>query len=303
MATGTTPIYALPYPRSTDPVQVASDMEQLASRIDTILRESIEDYTASLITGGVQIGMTAEYNDITGKVDFTIQDTGTTLFNNIRLAGDIEINGGDMTSSASTMNIFDNNVLTLNLGRAATGVTIGSTAGNTIIRNDLLVNGGDIGTTSSSASLFNASASTINIGMGANNISIGSTSGNTTVWNANTILAGNLFVHGGGLTSSATTFDFLNNVIVANMAVSASVINAGSPGGAINFRPSILTFNSLTAGSPSSNASIKVERGTSPDVEIRWNETTDAWEYTVNGTSYEQIGTGGTERSFFLGGM
>lgn len=303
MATGTTPLYALPYPRSTDPVQVASDMEQLARRIDTILRESIEDYTAGLITGGVQIGMTAEYNDSTGKVDFTIQDTGTTLFNNIRLTGDIEINGGDVTSSASTMNLFNNNVLTLNIGGSSTTINIGANTGNTIVRNDLFVNGGDINTTASAASLFNASASTINIGMGANNISIGSTSGTTTIWNADTILAGDLLVHGGGLTSSATTFDFLNNVVIANMAVSASVINAGSPGGAINFRPSILTFNSLTAGAPSSNASIKVERGTSPDVEIRWNETTDAWEYTIDGNSYEQIGSGGPATGFFLGGM
>jgi hypothetical protein len=303
MATGTTPIYALPYPRSTDPVQVASDMEQLARRIDNILRESIEDYTAGLITGGVQIGMTAEYNDATGKIDFTIQDTGTTLFNNIRLTGDIEINGGDMTSSASTMNIFDNNVLTLNLGRAATGVTIGANTGNTIIRNDLLVNGGDIGTTSSTASLFNANATSINIGMAANNISLGSTSGTTTIWNSDVILAGDLLVHGGGITSSASTFDFLNNVGIANIAVSANTINMGDSNGTINLRPSILTFNSLTAGPPSSNASIKVERGTSPDVEIRWNETSDAWEYTIDGTSYEQIGTGGPAANFFLGGM
>ena len=303
MATGTTPIYALPYPRSTDPVQVASDMEQLARRIDTILRESIEDYTAGLITGGVQIGMTAEYNDATGKVDFTIQDTGTTIFNNIRLIGDIEINGGDMTSSASSMNIFDNNILTLNLGRAATAITIGSTTGNTTIRNDLLVNGGDIGTTSSSASLFNASATSINIGMAANNISVGSTSGSTTIWNANTILAGDLLVHGGGITSSATTFDFLNNVLSANLAVSASSITMGASAGTINFKPSNLVFNSSETGTPSSNASIKVERGTSPDVEIRWNETTDAWEYTIDGSSYEQIGSGGPATGFFLGGM
>jgi hypothetical protein len=87
------------------------------------------------------------------------------------------------------------------------------------------------------------------------------------------------------------------------MAVSASAINMGAPEGSINVRPSILVFNSTTAGAPSSNASIKVERGTSPDVEIRWNETTDAWEYTIDGSSYEQIGSGGPATGFFLGGM
>jgi hypothetical protein len=303
MATGTTPKYALPYPKSTDPVNVSSDVEQLARRIDNILQESIEDYTAGLITGGVQVGMTAVYNDLTGKVDFTIEDTGTTLFNNITLAGDIAINGGDMTSSASTMNIFNNNVLTMNLGQSASAISMGSASGTTTIRNDLAVNGGDISTTSSNASLFNTNALVINLGMAGTDINIGSKTGNTTIWNSETILAGDLLVHGGGLTSSASTFDFLNNVTTANIAVSATIMNMGEAGGTINFRPSNLVFNSLTTGSPSSDASIKVKRGTSPDVEIRWNETTDAWEYTINGTSYEQIGSGGPATTFFLGGM
>ena len=51
MASGSTTNYALPYPLDTDPVNVAGDVEDLAVTIDSILRESIDDASAALITG------------------------------------------------------------------------------------------------------------------------------------------------------------------------------------------------------------------------------------------------------------
>ncbi len=50
------------------------------------------------------------------------------------------------------------------------------------------------------------------------------------------------------------------------------------------------TLNNDEAGTPSSNCSLVVERGTSPNVDIRWNETTNVWEFTNDGTIYEEIG-------------
>jgi len=52
-------------------------------------------------------------------------------------------------------------------------------------------------------------------------------------------------------------------------------------------------LNRLVAGAPSLNASFKAERGTSPDVDIRWNESTDKWEFTNDGTVYTEIGDAG----------
>jgi hypothetical protein len=40
-------------------------------------------------------------------------------------------------------------------------------------------------------------------------------------------------------------------------------------------------------GSPTENAGIEVERGVSTNVLIRWNETSDAWEFTNDGTAYK----------------
>ena len=43
-------------------------------------------------------------------------------------------------------------------------------------------------------------------------------------------------------------------------------------------------------GAPTSDAYLKVERGTSPDVGIRWNETTEKWEYTEDGSTWNNMG-------------
>tara|TARA_R110000772_G_scaffold267971_3_gene393610 strand:- start:41062 stop:42933 length:1872 start_codon:yes stop_codon:yes gene_type:complete len=49
-------------------------------------------------------------------------------------------------------------------------------------------------------------------------------------------------------------------------------------------------LNNLVAGAPTLNASFKAERGTSADVDIRWNETTNIWEFTNDGTLYNPLG-------------
>ncbi len=55
----------------------------------------------------------------------------------------------------------------------------------------------------------------------------------------------------------------------------------------------IITLNNDETGTPSQNAGIAVERGTSSNVDIRWNEGTDKWEFTNDGSIYSEIGSGG----------
>ena len=53
----------------------------------------------------------------------------------------------------------------------------------------------------------------------------------------------------------------------------------------------IITLNSNETGTPSQNAGIEVERGSSTNVVLRWNETNDNWELTNNGSTYYDIAT------------
>jgi hypothetical protein len=50
----------------------------------------------------------------------------------------------------------------------------------------------------------------------------------------------------------------------------------------VNIGDAILTLNYNEAGTPSQNAGIEIERGTSANVQFLWNETTDAWEIDSN---------------------
>lgn len=58
----------------------------------------------------------------------------------------------------------------------------------------------------------------------------------------------------------------------------------------LNISDNIIRLNSDFSGpSPTENAGIEVERGGLPNTMIRWNESTDKWEATLNGTNFYEI--------------
>ena len=84
---------------------------------------------------------------------------------------------------------------------------------------------------------------------------------------------------------------FSHNVIVSgNLTVSGTqtIINTNT----LNVGDNIITLNSDETGTPSQNAGIEVERGSGTNVQLRWNETSDKWQFTNDGSSYEDIGAG-----------
>jgi hypothetical protein len=88
-------------------------------------------------------------------------------------------------------------------------------------------------------------------------------------------------------TSSSVSF---NTITVENLVVTGSQTSTSQAN--LNVADSIITLNSNVTGAPTLNAGIKIERGTSPDVDIRWNETLDRWEATADGSTYSQIAAG-----------
>jgi hypothetical protein len=55
----------------------------------------------------------------------------------------------------------------------------------------------------------------------------------------------------------------------------------------------IITLNSNATGSATENAGIEINRGSDPTVAIRYNETTDVWELSNDGSTYAVIGNSG----------
>lgn len=86
-----------------------------------------------------------------------------------------------------------------------------------------------------------------------------------------------------------------NNVTFNDLTVSGDLTVQGNTTtlntATLSVEDNIVVLNSNVTGVPSTNAGIEVERGDSTNVLIRWNETTDTWQITENGTNYYDIAT------------
>ena len=91
-------------------------------------------------------------------------------------------------------------------------------------------------------------------------------------------------------TGSNVTFNDL--IVSGNLTVSGTTTTVNTS--EILLEDNIITLNSGEAGTPSANAGIEIERGTSANAVLRWNETTDKWQTTNDGTNYYDIITSNT---------
>lgn len=87
-------------------------------------------------------------------------------------------------------------------------------------------------------------------------------------------------------TSACVQFDTL---VVTNLFATNSQSSNASE---LNVSDSKIVLNAGTTGAPTQNGAIVVDRGSSASVEIRWNETLDKWQATVDGTNYTNIAEG-----------
>ena len=78
-------------------------------------------------------------------------------------------------------------------------------------------------------------------------------------------------------------------VISGNLTVSGTqtIVNTATTSLADN----IIELNRDASGSPSENAGLQVNRGSSSDVFLQWNETSDVWQFTNDGSTYYSIAT------------
>jgi hypothetical protein len=94
----------------------------------------------------------------------------------------------------------------------------------------------------------------------------------------------------GNLKNSPIQFNGSDIIINANFVVNGTTTTVNTE--TVLIADNIITLNSNYTGStPTENAGIEVERGTLANVSIRWNETTDKWELTSDGTTYYTITT------------
>lgn len=79
--------------------------------------------------------------------------------------------------------------------------------------------------------------------------------------------------------------------VAGNLTVSGTTTYINTT--TLNIGDNIITLNADVSGAtaPSENAGFEVNRGSSANVALRWNETTDKWETTTDGTTYLTVAT------------
>lgn len=169
----------------------------------------------------------------------------TITSDHITLAGDLGINGGDLYTTATTVNIFnrddkdsviENGPETVNAFLNATTIEIGASTGTTNIHHDLdvdgnlNVDGSELTVSNATFNLANTSATTVNAFGAATTITAGASgsSGILTFKNDSVVLYGNLEVRGGYVTTNQSTFRLIDTTATTvHFAGAATTLNIG----------------------------------------------------------------------------
>ncbi len=88
-------------------------------------------------------------------------------------------------------------------------------------------------------------------------------------------------------TSASVTF--ANLIVSGDLTVSGTTTSINTT--ELTIEDNVVLLNSNATGAPTQDAGIEVERGSSANVSLRWNETSDKWEITTDGSNYEDIAT------------
>lgn len=90
-----------------------------------------------------------------------------------------------------------------------------------------------------------------------------------------------------GTTFASGQVNMHDVVVAGNLTVQGTQTTLNT--NIVEIDDNIIKLNAEETGSPSENGGIEIERGTSDNVQLRWNETSDIWEYTVDGTNFYEI--------------
>lgn len=256
---------------------------------------------------------TATLSGVNGSANVSAALTLATVNSNVGSFGSttaipvITVNGKGLVTAASTVSIATtlvvqsddavNNSVDLATDTlkilGGTGITTSNTG------DDITISGDDATTTTKGIASFNSTNFTVTSGaVSTNNITAAGDSGTTTVTNGGTITfagtaneietaatSGTITI---GLPSDVTITNDLSvggdTVITGNLTVNGTTTTVNS--NTVSVGDNIIVLNGDETGTPSQNAGIEIERGTSSNVAFRWNETSDKWEVTRDGTNY-----------------
>jgi hypothetical protein len=204
-------------------------------------------------------------------------------------------NGTEWISTSGSLEVIQDAIGTYVSGGTGIVSTYNDSNGTTTIAlDDTAVSAGTYGSTSKTVTftvdaqgrLTNASDANISIDLATQ------TTGDYVATIVGT--EGQIDVSPNSGSNAAVTVGLPDDVeIVGNLQVGGNLNVIGTVNSVnttqINIEDNKVKLNSNFTGSPTTDAGILVERGNEADVEILWNETSNNWTLTNNGTDYHAV--------------
>ena len=274
----------------------------------TIVLDGTIIVDAGVVTGATSITSTGFTGALTGNAS-----TATTLqtARNFSASGDltapnVSFNGGGALDLVTTLATVNSNVgsfggttaipvFTVNakgLVTAASEVVISSTldlAADSGSDNGVLIGTDTLTVSGGTGVATSVSGDTITIDIGQavattsnvtfNNVTVNGTLASDDITAATMTASGHVVVQGNLTVNGTTTTVNSNTVAIGD---------------------SIMTLNNDETGTPSENAGFEIERGTSTNVSLLWNEGTDYWQIS-DGSTTSKIMTAGNFAASFTG--
>ena len=282
-------------------------------------QEEIEDFAGALVaTGGTKTGITVTYDDVNGNMDFEVastylnsnvtlnslgaqaSDDGLTSIAGLTTAANKMIyttasdtyatttlsafartllDDADSTAARSTLGVVNNIYSTahgsisdvINLGGGSLSAVASSTTA------DLFV-GYDHDTNKWKYITGNAGKSMVGLG-NANNTSDANKPVSTatqTALNLKANLAGPTFT---GTTNAAALTTTGNVIVGGDLTVSGTTTTVNTE--TIDLADNFINLNSNASGTPSQDAGISIDRGSSTDANLFWDEGVDRWSLSL----------------------
>ena len=251
----------------------------------------------------------------TGDIELTTGGDIQLKSNVVMSAGkSISTAGGGATSQAGNLDMNSNQINNLGTPVASTDAASKSYVDAQVQTKDALseLSGDTDDVSEGSTNLYftDARAQTnANTAIGNNttdNLSEGSSNQYYTVARANsaidarvtggtgvTVSSGEVSIGQAVATSSDVTF--ADVIVSGNLTVSGTqtIVNTSS----LSIADNLMILNSDVSGSPTEDAGLQVNRGSSADVFLKFNETTDRWQFTNDGSTYLNLVTSSSDVS------
>ena len=256
------------------------------------------------IGGNIYVGQNATIfgtADITG--DTTLLGNLAVNGSNTRLAGDLEVNGGDITTNQSTFNLLNTTATTVNFAGSATAITIGSSSGYTTIGTRTTITN----TTSATSTITGALRVAGGVGIGGsvyiggqtnvagsiiptnNSVSIGSLSNpfaELFLSANNSLYVGNVVLSSTGAELVVTSLVGSASLTIPTISVTSSTISNSTDTGALTVVGGVGIGGALNVGGSVTIDSTAVSTGTNSGALVIGGGVGIGGTLYVNTTSY-----------------